>query len=210
MGHSDIPAQLAALPHRCHHSISEAGHHRALLRSDVQPIVEAAAARQRVGAQAEAGGELPLHRGAVGKAQHLLEQVGVGGLRIRGVHRRRLRRGLRRDGRPEHGGVGVVQCAADGALLRKGASRGGEYLHEVGVRTQQIQQAGAAAIQHVGHQKLDGDGHHQYHAAEQQLEHTAAIPGRDGLRGGGLGRGAARRWGRAPPRRCTAARTRAR
>ena len=45
--------------------------------------MKAADALQRIGAEAEAGGQLPLYRRSIGEAQYLLEQLRIGGLRLR-------------------------------------------------------------------------------------------------------------------------------
>ena len=207
MRDGDVAAQLAALPHRRYRPVGKAGHHRALRRGDVQPVVKAADALQRIGAEAEAGGQLPLYRRSIGEAQYLLEQLRIGGLRLRradgGCGRRRRRHLLR----AEHRSIGIGQRAADGALLREGAARSGEHLHKVGIGPQQIQHPCAIAVQHVGHQQLDGDSHHQQDTADQQLYHAALLLRRCRFPGCGLARSRARRLRRTAAAVCCGADT---
>ena len=204
----------------------EARDDASLLRSDVQPVMKALLAVERVRAQAEGGRHLPGHGRGVGEAELLLQQAHLRrGVRRRvdrgAVLRRRrllLRAGLRRVvggflsgiigvARAKDGGIGVVERGADAPVARDGAPDSRERRDEVRVLPHQRQQLRPAAVQHIRHRELHHDHDHQNRGADRDLQHPAALETAAllfALATGGLRRGrtavTARRRLHAPPR----------
>ena len=115
----------------------------------------------------EAVGDGPLHRGGVGKAQHLLGQAHV----LRGV----LRRvggcgGLRLPG-AEHRRVGVVQCSGQRAV--KGVTYGRKGRRKICVAAHQCQESLTVRLQRIRGRQLYGHHPQQQRSAHHQLPQAA-------------------------------------